>query len=79
MMMKNWFTASVVCALALGASARVEPNVLKFADGRDVKTSADWTARRAEVAADEGQGPTGTDQSVGIKHEAHQDDAEGII
>ncbi len=50
-MMKNWIAASVVCALALGASALVEPNVLKFADGRDVKTPADWTARRAEVAA----------------------------
>ena len=46
------WTAALACAAAVAADAHAPlPDLLTFADGRPVKTAADWAKRRAEVAA----------------------------
>ena len=50
--MKALLTAVLAAGLAAGAAgAKLEPELLRFGDGREVKTAADWPARRAEIAA----------------------------
>lgn len=48
--MKTMLTTMALALAGLVAHAKIEPELMRFRDGREVKTVADWATRRVELA-----------------------------